>query len=88
MRWVREGVKLLRLLSKTYARNLKFDTEVHTCMEFSKTYLPFSIKALLILLMPAIFAKKSAFFGKNSAFTQSNSVRAVFEIFQLCLQLL
>ena len=45
--------------------------------------IPFSFKALLILLMPAIFAKKSAFFGKNSASTQSNSVRAMFEIFQL-----
>ena len=36
--------------------------------------IPFSVKALLILLM-------SAFFAKNSTFTQSNSVRAVLEIF-------
>ena len=29
----------------------------------------------------SIFCKKTAFFGKNSTFTQSNSVRAVLEIF-------
>ena len=29
----------------------------------------------------SIFCKKSAFFGNNSTFTQSNSVRAVLEIF-------
>ena len=38
----------------------------------------FSTKALLILLMPGFFCKKSAFFCKNSTFTLSNSVRAVF----------
>ena len=34
-----------------------------------------------MLMSASIFAKKSAFFGKNSTFTQSNSVRAVTEIF-------
>ena len=44
--------------------------------------LPFSTKALLILLMLAfLFLQKSAFFDRNSPFTQSNSVRAVLEIF-------
>ena len=43
--------------------------------------MPFSTKAPLILLMPEFFDKKSAFFGKNSTFTQSNSVRAVLQIF-------
>ena len=41
----------------------------------------FSIKALLILLMSALFSNKSAFFGKNSTFTERNSVKAVLEIF-------
>ena len=36
--------------------------------------IPFSTKALLILLM-------STFFGKNSTFTQSNTVKVVLEIF-------
>ena len=36
--------------------------------------IPFSTKAVLILLM-------SVFFGQNSTFTQSNSERAVLEIF-------
>ena len=41
----------------------------------------FSTKALLIFLM-------SAFFDKNNTFTQSNSMRAVLEIFQFCFQFL
>ena len=41
----------------------------------------FSIKALLILLMSALFSNKSAFFGKNSTFTLRNSVKAVLETF-------
>ena len=43
--------------------------------------IPFSTKALLILMISAFFDNKSEFFGKNSAFTQSNSVRVVLEIF-------
>ena len=43
--------------------------------------IPFSTKVALILLMSALFCKKSAFFGKNSTFTQSNGVRAMLEIF-------
>ena len=43
--------------------------------------IPFSIKAFLILLMPAFFCKKSAFFQQNSTFPQINSVTAVLEIF-------
>ena len=39
------------------------------------------LKALLILLMSAFICKKSTFFGKDSTFTQSNSVRAMLEIF-------
>ena len=48
----------------------------------------FSTKFFLILLMSAFRCIKRAFFGKNSAFTQSNSVRAVLEIFQFCFQIL
>ena len=43
--------------------------------------MPFSAKALLILLMFGFFGKKSTFFGKNNTLIQSNSVRAVLEIF-------
>ena len=43
--------------------------------------MPVSFKALLILLISAFFCKKSVFFGQDSTFTQSNSVRAVTEIF-------
>ena len=43
--------------------------------------IPFCTKALLLLLMSAFFCKKSAFWGYSSAFTQSNSVRAVLEVF-------
>ena len=43
--------------------------------------IPFSTKAVLILLMSAVFLQKIAFFGENSIFTQSNIVRAVLEIF-------
>ena len=43
--------------------------------------IPFSTKALLILLRSAFFCKNAAFFGKNSTFSQSNNVRAVLEVF-------
>ena len=36
--------------------------------------------------MSAFFCKKSKIFGKKITFTQNNSVRAVLEIFYLCLQ--
>ena len=51
----------------------------HTCAALEN--ITFSTKALLILLMSVFFLQKSAFFGKNSTFSQSNSLRAVFEIF-------
>ena len=62
-------LKLVRIMLKT--SNL--------ARKYTRTYvvsenIPFSIKALLILLM-------SAFFGKNSTITQSNSVTTVFDIF-------
>ena len=52
-------------------------------LSFQKIYLLLpKLSYFLILLMPAFFfQKKTAFFGKNSTFTQSNSVRAVLEIF-------
>ena len=55
------------------------DTSICNSKYFNE--IPFSTKALLILLMSAFFCKKPAFFGKNSIFTQSNSVRAVLDIF-------
>ena len=50
----------------------------------------FSTKTLLILLMSALFYKKSIFFNHffNRTFTKSNSVRAVLEILQLCFHFL
>ena len=36
----------------------------------------------------SIFCKKLAFFVQKSTFTQSNSVRAVLEVFQFCFQFL
>ena len=58
---------------------MKFGMYVHTYLVLEN--ISFSTEALLILLMSAVFGKKSAFFGKNSAFLQSKSVRAVLEIF-------
>ena len=47
-----------------------------------KFYIPLSTKTLLILLMLAFFfAKNIVLFGKNGTFTQSNSVKAVLDIF-------
>ena len=40
-----------------------------------------SPKALLILLMSALFLQKVIIFGKSRTFTQSNSVKAVLEFF-------
>ena len=54
---------------------------VSTHLYVVSEYIPFSTKALLILLMSAIFAKNQRFFGQNSTFTQSNSVSDVLEIF-------
>ena len=42
---------------------------------------PFSTNTFLVLLMSGFICKKSAFFGKKSISSQSNSVRAVPEIF-------
>ena len=50
--------------------------------------IPFSAKALLILLMLIFFLQKISIFGKNSTFTQSNSVKVVLEIFKFCFQFL
>ena len=76
-------LKLVRIMLKT--SNL--------ARKYTRTYvvsenIPFSIKALLILLMSAFFFKKAAFSSQNSTFTQSNSVRVVPEIFWFCFQFL
>ena len=52
----------------------------------TRTYLiseniAFSTKTPLILLSTFFFPRNSAIFGKNSNSTQSNSMRAVLEIF-------
>ena len=43
--------------------------------------IPFSAKAFLILPMSTFFWKKKVFLGKSGTFTQSNSMRAVLDIF-------
>ena len=43
--------------------------------------IPFSIKVFLVLLMLAFFLQKVRFFSKNNTFNQSNSLRALLEIF-------
>ena len=43
----------------------------------------FSAQTPLILLMSTFFCKKLAFYVQKSTFTQSNSVKAVLEVFQL-----
>ena len=51
--------------------------------------IPFSTRALLILLMSAFSLQKNQpFFGQNSTFTQSTSVRAALKIFKFCFQFL
>ena len=60
-----------------FRKNIAFRANTYVASE----NIPFSSKALLILLVSAFFCKKLAFSGQNSTFTQSNSVRAVFEIF-------
>ena len=50
--------------------------------------IPFTAYPPLILLMSAFFCKKLTFFLQKSTFTQSNSVRAVLEMFQFCFQFL
>ena len=47
---------------------------------------PFTTKTPLILLMSAFILQKIAFLVKSSTFTQSNSIRAVLEIFYFCFQ--
>ena len=61
---------------------LKFGTYVKKHL-FSEN-IPFGTKAVLILLMSAFFAKKSAFFRKNRTFTQSNSVKDILVVFSFC----
>ena len=55
-------------------------THMHIHTYVGLENIPFSAKALLILLMSVFFCKKSAFFGKNGTLTQGNSLRAVLEI--------
>ena len=57
---------------------------VSTNTEVVSENISFSTKAPLILLMSAFLAKIQHFFGDNTTFIQSNSARAVLEIFQLC----
>ena len=68
-------LKLVRIMLETW--NLV--RKVHTYIVSEN--IPFSTKAFLILLMSAAFCKKMSNFGNNDTFNQSNSVRAVLEIF-------
>ena len=72
---------------QNYATKLKFGTNIHTHMQFQKIYIlvprPLNFADISIFL-----AKNQHFFGRYSTFTQSNSIRAVLEIFQFCFQVL
>ena len=68
-------LKLVRITLETW--NFALSTDPYVVSE----NIILSTKDLLILLMSAFFCKKAAFFGQNSTFTQSNSGRAVLEIF-------
>ena len=75
--WGGEGVgvvKLVRIMLETWNLVCKY---AHL-WSFRKYF--FSTKTFLILLMLAVFCKKTAFLGKNSTFTQRNSARTVLEI--------
>ena len=54
---------------------------VSTNTEVVSENISFSTKAPLILLMSAFLVKIQHFFGDNTTFIQSNSARAVLEIF-------
>ena len=69
------GLKLVRIMLETSNLASKY---AHICSFRKYT---FHYQGPLDLLMSAFFSKKSAFFDQNKTFTQSNSVRAVLEIF-------
>ena len=72
-------LKLVRIMLETLNLLCKY---THIC-SFRKY--AFQYQGILIFAYISIFfCKKLSFFGKNSTFTQSNSVRAVLEIFQFC----
>ena len=68
-------LKLVRIMLETSNLALKY---IQIC---SFKNIPFSIKVFLVLLMLAFFLQKVRFFSKNNTFNQSNSLRALLEIF-------
>ena len=64
-------LKLVRIMLEIWNLARKY---IHIC-KFRKYMFPY--QGPLILLIPAIFCKKSAFLAKNSTFTPSSSMRAV-----------
>ena len=70
-------LKLVGIMVQTSNLARKYTHTYYAVLE----NIAFSTKPLLIFLMSAFFAKKSAFFGKNNAFTQINILRAMSEIF-------
>ena len=70
-----EFLKIVRIMLETSNLALKY---IQIC---SFKNIPFSIKVFLVLLMLAFFLQKVRFFSKNNTFNQSNSLRALLEIF-------
>ena len=68
-------LKIVRIMLETSNLALKY---IQIC---SFKNIPFSIKVFLVLLMLAFFLQKVRFFSKNNTFNQSNSLRALLEIF-------
>ena len=72
-------LKLVRIIPETWNLVRKY-THLFSFRKY--TFVPFSVKALLIFFKVSNFfcKKKSAFFRKNGTFTQSSSMGAVLEI--------
>ena len=70
-------LKVIRIMLETWDSVLS--TPTRTCAVSQN--IPFEYLDPLNFADVSIFCKNSQFFGKNSTFTQSNSDRAVFEIF-------
>ena len=81
VRFATVGGKATSHEPKTRYIMLKSWNLVHKHRYVVSEIVSFSASTTLILLISAFFCKKSAVFGKNSTSTQSNSMKAVLEIF-------
>ena len=78
-------LKLVRITLET-SNLVKTNTRICSFSTSIQKY-TFQYQYLLNFADVSIFLGKISVFGKISTFTQSNSIRAVFEIFQFCFYL-